>query len=178
MPGNEADEENKAFKPIESALPTKDVEAVRDEVENELRPVLAKLRDPVFLASVLYMTVREKENTNRLLKNIYARLDALEARIGRLEGLAGEARRPAPVLPDVDQRIVDFVRQKGLACAEDVQSAFGYKGRNAASARLNNLFELGVLEKVQAGRKVFYRLPESRLQGDQHLHASGRGVRP
>jgi len=181
MPGNDADDENKAFKPIEGSgsVAVRDVEKIREELEDELRPILLKLRDPVVLGSILFKVASEKENANRILRNIYARLDALEARIANLEGLAGEARRPAPaILPEIDQRIVDFVKKKGLACAEDVQSAFNYRGRNAASARMNNLFELGVLEKVQAGRKVFYRLKESRLQGDQNLHASGRGVRP
>lgn len=62
------------------------------------------------------------------------------------------------LLSSTDEQIVSLVGLRGVACAEDVQAHFKYKGKNAASARLNRLASLGVLEKQQAGRRVYYKL--------------------
>jgi len=62
------------------------------------------------------------------------------------------------LLGSTDERIVGFVGSRGAVCAQDVQTQFKYKGKNAASARLNKLASMGVLEKQQAGRRVYYRL--------------------
>jgi len=97
-----------------------------------------------------------------LFKQINEKLDrllSLEARITALEQkLAGTPERPErkTLLPEIDEDIAAFVAKRGGACAEEVQAKFGYKGRNAASSRLNRLCDLGVLEKVQVGRKVYF----------------------
>ncbi|MFA5108273.1 MAG: hypothetical protein WC492_01940 [Candidatus Micrarchaeia archaeon] len=62
------------------------------------------------------------------------------------------------LLAPADEQIVNIIRTKGVVCATDVQAHFKYKGTNAASARLNRLASLGVLEKQQAGRKVYYKI--------------------
>ncbi|MFH0927743.1 MAG: hypothetical protein V1822_04145 [Candidatus Micrarchaeota archaeon] len=61
-------------------------------------------------------------------------------------------------LSSTDEQIVGLVRNRGAVCAEDVQLHFRYKGKNAASARLNRLAGLGVLERQQAGRRVYYKM--------------------
>ncbi len=67
------------------------------------------------------------------------------------------ARRELMLAP-ADEQIVNLIRARGAVCAEDVRGNFRYKGKNAASARLSRLYELGILEKQQAGRVVYYRL--------------------
>ncbi len=62
------------------------------------------------------------------------------------------------LLAPVDEQIVAMIRGCGHVSATDVQIKFKYKGKNAASARLNRLYELGLLEKAQAGRVVYYRM--------------------
>ena len=62
------------------------------------------------------------------------------------------------LLAPVDEQIVAMIRASGHVSATDVQIKFKYKGKNAASARLNRLYELGLLEKAQAGRVVYYRM--------------------
>lgn len=62
------------------------------------------------------------------------------------------------LLAPADEQIVSALRSRGTMCAEQIRVIFGYKGKNAASARLNRLFELGILEKQQAGRVVYYRM--------------------
>ena len=127
-----------------------------------LKGLAEKLNDPVYIAGMMLAVQGERENTNRILKNIYAELEqvkGLESRVSALEGSAGGAA-DAGMLPEVDEKIVEFIRGKGRACAEDVQRKFSYKGKNAASARLNRLYSFGVLSKAQAGRKVFYLVRE------------------
>ncbi len=62
------------------------------------------------------------------------------------------------LLAPADEQIVNLIRARGHVCATDVQVKFKYKGKNAASARLSRLYELGLLEKSHAGRTVFYRM--------------------
>ncbi|MFH1307115.1 MAG: winged helix-turn-helix domain-containing protein [Candidatus Micrarchaeota archaeon] len=62
------------------------------------------------------------------------------------------------LLSSIDEQIVEMIRARSAVCAEDVRARFKYKGKNAASARLSRLYELGILEKQQAGRRVYYRM--------------------
>ena len=143
-----------------------------------LEKEIAKLRDPTVHSALLFMSVREKENANRLMKNIYARLDQLEAQLKQIEAKiskVGTKQRaaapsapamPAPMLAEVDQKIVSFIKEHGPTSAEAIQSEFKYKGRNAACARLSKLALIGKLVKQRAGKVIYYSHPE-----DQ----SGRG---
>ena len=100
-----------------------------------------------------------------ILKEINAKLDGLaglEDRISRLEAKL-EARTQQPqqdtgrnFISEVDADILKFVSHKGSCTADDVQRRFKYKGANGASARLNNLFKSGLLDKRQAGKKVVF----------------------
>ncbi|MCX6775809.1 MAG: hypothetical protein NT130_03110 [Candidatus Micrarchaeota archaeon] len=97
-----------------------------------------------------------KETTEmELLRQISERLGTIER---RLEGIEREMGSEAneEILGDIDGRIIDFVKKSGKVCAEDLQRAFNYRGKNAASARLNKLHSQGLLEKKQAGRRVYY----------------------
>ena len=127
--------------------------AFTNEVKSDLEQNLDKFRDPVVLAEMVYRLLEERENTNRMLKTIVAKLEALEQRGMPLEGgaLTGQ-----PMLAEVDEQIVAFVKGEGKATAEDVRAKFSYKGKNAASARLNRLFEMGLLQKQQVGKKVYF----------------------
>ena len=62
------------------------------------------------------------------------------------------------LLSSVDEQIVQLIRTKGAVCAEEIRAHFKYKGKNAASARLSRLNMLGVLEKQQTGRVVYYKM--------------------
>ncbi len=131
----------------------------REEIEKDIRANLDKFKDPVVLGELVYRLLEERENTNRILKTLLQRIEALEKAIeqGARHPPTTEALQQ-PVLSEVEEAIVAFVKKKGRVTAEDVRKEFNYKGRNAASARLNRLFELGVLSKRQSGRKVFFYL--------------------
>jgi hypothetical protein len=63
------------------------------------------------------------------------------------------------LIPRADAKIITFIQQshRSMACAEDVRKAMGYKGKNAASSRLNRLAEKGLLERTRVGHTVYYR---------------------
>jgi len=140
------------------------ISQVREQMGEETRALekeIAKLRDPTVHAAIMYTAAKERESTNRILKNIMARIDAMELKLQALEerakALGGQtAPMKEVVLADVDKSIVVFIRSKGQATAEDIQTALRYKGRNAACARLNRMFELGVLDKQRSGKKIIY----------------------
>ena len=143
------------------------INELKQEVLAPLEQDLAKLHDPFVLAAIMNTAATERENTNRLLKTIIERLDTkfaeLDSRIMQLEA----AQNAVPtadakpyeeeiLLPSVDEEIVKFIKEKRHVTAEAVRARFGYKGKNAASSRLNRLYEMGLLEKRQVGRAVMY----------------------
>jgi len=155
-------------KPEENENLMADISQVREQMGDEQRALekeIAKLRDPTVHASIMYTALRERENTNRILKNILARIDAMQLKIQALEerarALTAPATQAAPTaLADVDKSIISFIKSKGNCTAEDIQQALRYKGRNAACARMNRLFELGVLSKQRSGKKILYSVKE------------------
>jgi hypothetical protein len=98
----------------------------------------------------MYKLLEERENTNRILKNILAKIEKLDNTPQNLP------QNQPPLLPAIDEQILKFVRAKGKVVAEVVRKEFKYKGKNAASARLNKLYELGLINKKQVGKKMFF----------------------
>ncbi len=138
------DNDDKKYKPIDSAF-TK-------EIQSDLEQNMEKFRDPVVLGEFLYRLLEERENTNRILTNILQRLEALEAK-----GVStAEIRGEMDILPEIDEQILAFVKESGKVTAEEVRKKFGYKGKNAASSRLNRLCTRNLLAKKQVGKKVFF----------------------
>ena len=147
----------------ETGLAVKEFRGMQDEIRDELTRNLKNYKDPTMVEALMYRTVMEKENSNRLLKTILGKLDKIETRVSTLE----KERKPAPpkphrkmktTLPEQDEGIMALVKRKGMVCAEDVRTKFKYKGKNAASARLNRLCAAGLLKKQQVGRKVYFQI--------------------
>jgi predicted HTH transcriptional regulator len=124
--------------------------------------------DSIAIGSMLYTIAEEKKNNNLVVKDINAKFDQmmtiLERIANRLEEIAersgpSESGRPDNIdISNRDGEILEFVKSHKRVCADDVQNHFKYKGRNAASARLNKLFRDNIVEKVYAGRNVYYTL--------------------
>jgi len=139
------DNDDKKYKPIDNAF-------IR-EIRSDLEQTMDKFKDPMILGEMLYRLLEERENTNRLLKNILQKLETVEARIGQGTSIKETQKS---ILPTIDENILIFVKTSGKASAEEVRAKFKYKGKNAASARLNRLCDMGLLEKQQAGKKVYF----------------------
>jgi predicted HTH transcriptional regulator len=140
------------------------MEELKNEVLSPLENDIGKLRDPVVLAALMHTAASERENTNRLLRTLIEKLDAkfaeVDARMAALENARAEPKEAGQeaeiLLPEVDEGMLRFVKEKRHVSAEEVRRKFGYKGKNAASARLNHLCGLGLLYKKQVGRVVMF----------------------
>lgn len=126
---------------------------VRERINRDVAENLEKFKDPVVLGELVYLLKEERENTNRILKTLLAKIEALELKLAEKE----KVHAAEVMLPEVDEAIVSFLKE-GPKTAEDVQRKFGYRGKNAASARLNRLHDLGVVVKKHVGKKVFFTL--------------------
>ena len=125
-----------------------------DELGNAAEYVKQKLReDPFFASVIMYRLLEERENTNRLLKTLIQRLERIEA---KLEGKSKEEKEL--ILSEIDEKILEIVKELGKVTARDVAKRLGYRGANGASARLNRLYEAGLLKKKRAGKKVMFFL--------------------
>ncbi len=126
------------------------------EMSKDIAYDLEKFNDPLVIGALIYRLVQERMKTNELFEQILEELREIKEVI--------KSSGPVPItsktgaLGDVDEKIVGFIRKKGRATAEEVQAFLGYRGRNAASARLNRLYQLGILTKTRAGRKVYYSI--------------------
>ena len=122
-----------------------------DDVMN-LELLVQQSHDPVVLATLIAALIEERRKTNALLREIR---DALK-------NLPASTSTVAPTedlgLSEADERIVSLIRERGAVTARDVKESLGYKGLNAASARLNALYKQGLLRKVRKGRTVYFTL--------------------
>ncbi len=141
------DNRDKEFKTIDSAF-TK-------EVRSDLEYHLTKFQDPVILGEMTYRLLEERENTNRLLKSILQKLEGIEAKMGSANHPQLEKANDV-ILPEIDEQILGFIKKIGKATSEDVRAKFNYRGTNAASSRLNRLFEMNLLQKQQVGKKMYF----------------------
>jgi len=137
--------EDKQYKPTDNALAR--------EIRSDLDLNMEKFRDPVVLGELVYRLLEERENSNRLLKNILAKLEALGTKGPQS---AAPAIPKETVLPEIDEQIISFLKDAGKVTAEEVRVKFNYRGKNAACARLNRLFDMGLIQKRQVGKKMFF----------------------
>ena len=119
-----------------------------DEIQR-VEMLIHRAQDPLVLATLIAALLEERRRMNRLLEEIRDALRRLSAT---------SAPEKLEELSEADERILALVRERGMVCAEDVKEALGYKGLNAASARLNQLYKRGLLSKIRKGRKVYFTL--------------------
>ncbi|MFZ2456952.1 MAG: hypothetical protein WAX07_10790 [Candidatus Altiarchaeia archaeon] len=140
-----------------------------DQLTGEISDVVEEIPDPVVVGKLLYNIASEKKSYNLVVKDINAKFDQLGEKLDRIatllekmsekkEAVVTERRAESIEISDRDKEILDFVKARKRVCADDVQDRFQYKGRNAASARLHRLYRDKVLEKVHAGRNVYYTI--------------------
>ncbi|MGC9037270.1 MAG: hypothetical protein ACP5GD_01285 [Candidatus Micrarchaeia archaeon] len=128
--------------------------------------------DETSLAALVKYLVEERERTNKQLELVTKQVEKLEELIAQpaseeaapIEENIAEAK-PVPLSP-VDTKVIEFVQAKGMASAEELRAFMGYKGKNAASARLNLLYKRGLLERYQLGHKVYYRYAGKATQNE------------
>ncbi len=118
-----------------------------------------------------YLMDENKKNT-MLIKNISDTIERLANNIegvdeGKEEDVAipaqKEAKQQEIPLSALDAKIIEYIQVKGMCCADDIKAIMSYKGRNAASSRLNSLYKRNLLQRYQLGHKVYYKFNADRL---------------
>lgn len=148
-----------------------------EEYKNKNTDAGEKIFNPSFVVDIL-QKINETKNlaqssqvitkdTNEKSEMIIEQLEKFENMLNEkmkvIEGLI-EHLKKSENLTTTDKQILNFIKDKGVVCADDVQSAFKYKGKNAASARLNILYRKNKLEKIINDRKVYYRILDEKLE--------------
>ncbi|MFC2153896.1 hypothetical protein ACFLRC_00245 [Candidatus Altiarchaeota archaeon] len=148
------------------------------QLTGDITQAMGSIQDSVAIAQMLYTIAEEKKSNNLVIKDIQGKFDNILAKLERLEKIMAKLEEITDTLQDIshqqtetevkekleyepsekDVQVLDFVQEQERVCAEDLQSKFEYKGRNAASARLSKLFRDGYLQKTFQGRKVYYTL--------------------
>jgi len=124
-----------------------------DELSKDVKYDLEQFKDPYVVGAMIHRLVEERRLTNAMLRDLHKKLN----RVIEIMETQGPATASATeLLTEQDQKILAFVRDAGKACAEDVQGQFEYRGKNAASARMNALAKQGLLKKARVGKKVYF----------------------
>lgn len=147
------------------------VEEYKENLKAQYGPlseIIEAMEDPFAGAALLHVIEKEKNSTNLIVKEINTKFDAIIEKLNMLcEQIAilnkkfennqmGIAK--TEMLSERDIEILNFIKEKGKVCADDIKREFAYRGRNAASARMSKLFKDNILEKVYVGRKVYYKI--------------------
>ncbi len=163
--------ETEAFVPQKYSLSLVDQLKELTEVTEKYKAVA----ENPFMFSQIFLGLKAAiDNFNSLILELNKRLAAIEKRMAGLESVKSH---DTVTLSKKDQDVFDFVSSHGKVSAEDLQKEFNYKGKHAASARLNKLFTMGVLDKIHSGRTVYYIAPKPNphdSSGSSSWSSSGR----
>ncbi|BCS91002.1 MAG: hypothetical protein ARM1_0459 [Candidatus Micrarchaeota archaeon] len=133
------------------------------------------------IMTLLKYLIDENRKTTLILKQMADRIDKLESRLSSIMDTAEQEiedesdeepsvssykqdisrnevsdNRKIVTLTEQDKKILEQVQMRGMICADQLQKIMNYKGKNAASARLNRLCMLGLLIKLQIGHKTYF----------------------
>ncbi len=123
---------------------------------SDLIQIQEKFKDPLILSVILHQLIEERKKTNGILKDLYEKYDTLQFALKQKVESHDTNTDTINILPEIDDKIISFIRANQKVDAEKVKTEFKYKGSNAASQRLNRLVKEGYLKKIQAGRKVYF----------------------
>ncbi|MBN1940647.1 MAG: hypothetical protein JW772_00530 [Candidatus Diapherotrites archaeon] len=161
-------EVSSAFKEIETL---RKISPEYNDLTADIQEIMEQSKNPQLVAVLLFKLAKEREKTNEMMAKINEKFDSIMFKLKtahlqqepslEAEQIQGQSLTeldsvPLKALPEQDQHIVHLAFEKGQVSAEDVKRELGYKGKNAASQRLNKLFREGHLKKIQAGKKVVY----------------------
>jgi hypothetical protein len=120
------------------------------------------------LFTLLKYLMDENKKTTMVLKELSDKVGRIDSNFNDAENFVQED--PDQVLQEnklakyqpihisgLDAKIMQIIQMRGLTTADDLKKQMNYKGRNAASARINKLYKQGLLERYQLGHKVYYK---------------------
>jgi hypothetical protein len=164
--------ETRSKKELESELQT--IKRQMSKISEENASVMGVLNEKAKsdeigsgLFSLFKLVMDDRKRIEVELKRIADKLDQIETEHDadfyeqEDQDLYQQENKPAKVQPisGLDAQILQIIQRSSheMACADDIKKHMSYKGRNAASARLNRLYEKGYLQRFQLGHKVYYK---------------------
>ncbi len=120
----------------------------------DIQEVLKESSNPAFLAALLFKLTKEREDTNRILKELDKKFTRIEEMLKSNSSNSHTVEEN--VLGEPDQHIMQMIDEIGMVSAQDVKERLAYKKSNAASQRLNKLVREGHLRRIRSGRKVLF----------------------
>ncbi len=159
-------------KPIEKELLKikEEIQKIADARAHDIEQLKEKSKGEENSSNMLLLLkymMDENKKTTMLLKSISDNISALTADAEQsqeapaepvyMPGMQQPARYEEIPLSGLDSKIIEYIQIKGMACADDIKALMSYKGRNAASSRLNGLYKRGILQRYQLGHKVYYK---------------------
>jgi Zn-dependent metalloprotease len=139
----------------------------KSSMESQSKDAMTDTSSQMF-ALLKYM-IDENKKTTLVLRQMLDKINSLEAELNEplTEDEVIEEKRPEAAekgmkqlaVSSIDAKIIQFIQlsEHSMACAEDIRKGMGYKGKNAACARLNKLYKMGLIERFQLGHKVYYK---------------------
>ena len=129
-----------------------------EELVGSLSQSTTQMQDPVAIGLMLFQIAEERKSTNLIIKDLNAKIDGLVNKLDELEKQTHDVPQQNKFsMSERDLEVLQYVKEHGRVCADELMDKFKYKGKNAGSARLSRLFHEGRLEKEYAGRKVYYK---------------------
>ncbi len=138
-----------------------DIDAVKrispefNDLSIDMQEVLKESSNPAFLAALLFKLTKEREETNKILRNLETKFTKIQELL--LTKTSSDSHtRTEEILSEPDQHIMQLIDEVGQVTAEDVRARLAYKKSNAASQRLSKLVREGHLKRIRSGRKVLF----------------------
>jgi hypothetical protein len=145
----------------------KEIEALKEQIKVFQKEPVSEMPSVNMndLGAAIRTFIEEREKTNRRIELMVEKLKELDEAVKSMGAVDQAAEEYSLLnnreigLSSVDAGIINFVQTSpdGMACADAVRKHMGYRGNNAACARLNRLHKLGLLERHQLGHKVYYK---------------------
>jgi ElaB/YqjD/DUF883 family membrane-anchored ribosome-binding protein len=126
-----------------------------NDLSEDLQEIMKESSNPAFIAALLFKLTKEREETNKILKN-------LETKFSKIQELLlnnssnSHTQLEENILPEPDQHIMQLVDELAQVTAEDIKTRLAYKKTNAASQRLSKLVREGYLKRIRSGRRVLF----------------------
>jgi uncharacterized protein YbaP (TraB family) len=120
----------------------------------DLQEIMKESSNPAFLAALFYKLTKEREETNKILKNLEQKFEKIQDILTTSSN--SHTKIEETILSEPDQHIMLLTEEIGQVSAQDVRTRLAYKNTNAASQRLSKLVREGYLKRIRSGRKVLF----------------------
>lgn len=129
-----------------------------DSLSLDMQDIMKESSNPAFLAALLYKLVKEREETNTILRGLEAKFAKIQELMLSKNNSSSNSHTSIEenILSEPDQHIMQLVDEQKMVSANDVLVRLSYRKSNAASQRLSRLVREGHLKRIRSGKKVLF----------------------